>query len=107
MENFWRNLFTVFPINYRRRVYQQILEQRSLAKKGELAKAEIIDKVLEGRQIYNYVKIKVDLKLRKENKTQFCRLNTLINKDNIPQIGKIVTIRCCLGSELNTFLVEN
>lgn len=107
MENFWKNLFTVFPVNHRRRVYKQILLQRSLSTKGERLPAEVLKLTKEGHGIYNYIKIKIGVIVKIEGKTKYRQLKTLIKKDSLPGIGERIQICYNPENEFRSFAIMN
>ena len=92
MNDFLKNLFTVFPVNHRRTVYQQVLLQRSLSKTGEPATARVIE-VKKGRGIYNYVHVKLRVTIQSKTEVIYRQMSTLASKSNVPKIGEIIPIR--------------
>ncbi|HEX6846451.1 MAG TPA: hypothetical protein VF144_05710 [Chitinophagaceae bacterium] len=94
MNDFLKNLLTVFPINHRRTVYRQVLLQRSLSKTGEPAAARVME-IRKGRGIYNYINLKLAISIQSESGVVYRQLNTLAGKTNIPKIGEIIPIRYC------------
>lgn len=92
MNDFLKNLFTVFPVNHRRTVYQQVLLQRSLSKTGEPATARVIE-VKKGRGIYNYVNVKLRVTIQSKTEVIYRQMSTLASKSNVPKIGEIIPIR--------------
>lgn len=92
MNDFLKNLFTVFPVNHRRTVYQQVLLQRSLSKTGEPATARVIE-IKKGRGIYNYVNVKLGVTIQSPTEVVYCQMRTLASKSNLPKIGEIIPIR--------------
>lgn len=93
MNSFLKNLFTVFPVNRRRKVYAQVRHQRSLAKNGEAATAQVIEIAKVGHGIYNYVRIRVGVTIQSNSETVFREMSTLANKNSLPKIGEIIPIR--------------
>ena len=94
MNDFLKNLFTVFPVNHRRMVYQQVLLQRSLSKTGEPATARVIE-IKKGRGIYNYVNVKLRVTIQSKTEVIYRQMSTLASKSNLPRIGEIIPIRYC------------
>ena len=92
MNDFLKNLFTVFPVNHRRTVYQQVLLQRSLSKTGEPATARVIE-IKKGRGIYNYVNVKLRVTIQSQTEVVYRQMSTLASKSNLPKIGEIIPIR--------------
>ena len=92
MNDFLKNLFTVFPVNHRRTVYQQVLLQRSLSKTGEPATARVIE-IKKGRGIYNYVNVRLGVSIQSKTEVIYRRMSTLASKSNVPKIGELIPIR--------------
>lgn len=92
MNDFLKGLFTVFPVNHRRAVYQQVLLQRSLSKTGEPAAARVME-IKKGRGIYNYVKIKLGVTIQSNTEVVYRQMSTLASKSNLPKIGEVIPIR--------------
>ena len=92
MNDFLKNLFTVFPVNHRRTVYQQVLLQRSLSKTGEPATARVME-IKKGRGIYNYVNVKLRVTIQSKTEVVYRQMSTLASKTNVPRIGEIIPIR--------------
>ena len=104
MNDFLKGLFTVFPVNHRRAVYQQVLLQRSLSKTGEPATAQVID-IKKGSGIYNYVRIKLGVTIQSETEVVYRQMNTLVSKSNLPKIGEIIPIRYSPGDLSGTLVI--
>ena len=104
MNDFLKGLFTVFPVNHRRMVYQQVLLQRSLSKTGEPATAQVID-IKKGRGIYNYVRIKLGVTIQSKTEVVYRQMNTLVSKSNLPKIGEIIPIRYSPGDLSGTLVI--
>ena len=92
MNDFLKGLFTVFPVNHRRTVYQQVLLQRSLSKTGEPATARVME-IKKGRGIYNYVNVKMGVSIQSKTEVVYRQMSTLVSKSNLPKIGEIIPIR--------------
>lgn len=92
MNDFLKNLFTVFPVNHRRTVYQQVMLQRSLSKTGEPATARVME-IKKGRGIYNYVNVKLRVTIQSKTEVVYRQMSTLASKSNVPRIGEIIPIR--------------
>ena len=92
MNDFLKNLFTVFPVNHRRTVYQQVLLQRSLSKKGKPATAQVME-IKKGRGIYNYVNVKLRVTIHSKTEVAYRQMSTLASKSKLPKIGEIIPIR--------------
>lgn len=92
MNDFLKNLFTVFPVNHRRTVYQQVLLQRSLSRTGETATARVME-IKKGRGIYNYVNVKLRVTIQSKTEVVYRQMSTLASKSNVPRIGEIIPIR--------------
>ena len=93
MNDFLKNLFTVFPVNHRRKVYVQVKRQRILSRSGQVATARVMEIVKEGHGIYNYVKIRVGVTIHTRTETVYRQLYTLVSKDNLPEVGEVIPIR--------------
>ena len=92
MNDFLKNLFTVFPVNHRRTVYQQVMLQRSLSKTGEPVTARVME-IKKGRGIYNYVNVKLGVTIQSKTEVVYRKMNTLASKSNLPKVGEIILIR--------------
>lgn len=93
MNDFLKNLFTVFPINHRRKVYVQVKQQRILARSGQVTTAKVMEIAKEGHSIYNYVKIRVGVAINTKSETVYRQLCTLTNKNCLPEVGETIPIR--------------
>lgn len=104
MNDFLKGLFTVFPVNHRRTVYQQVLLQRSLSKTGEPATARVME-IKKGRGIYNYVHVKLRVTIESRTEIVYRQMTTLASKNNLPKIGEIIPIRYCPGDLSGTMVI--
>lgn len=92
MNDFLKNLFTVFPVNHRRTVYEQVLLQRSLSRTGEPATARVME-IKKGRGIYNYVNVKLRVTIQSKTEVVYRQMSMLASKNNVPRIGQVIPIR--------------
>ena len=95
MNSFWNYIASIFQINRRRRVYDQLQWQRFLLRTGVPATARVLDMVQVKSEILEYVHVHIWVMLRLKGNITYRHIQTLLNKKDIPVVGQTIHIRFC------------
>jgi hypothetical protein len=81
--------------NNRRLIYEQLQWQRFLLRTGVPATAHILDMVEENDQLLDYVQLRMWVMLKIKGVVTYWHMQTILSKEQTPQIGDVVHIRYC------------
>ena len=95
MNSFWNHIVTIFQVNRRRKVYDQLQWQRFLLRTGVPATAQVLDMVQVKSEMLEYVQVHIWVMLRLKGCISYRHIQTLLNKKDIPAVGQTIHIRYC------------
>lgn len=95
MSSLLNHIASIFQVNRRRRVYDQLQWQRFLLRTGIPATAHVLDMVQVKSEILEYVQVHIWVMVRLKGSISYRHIQTLLDKKEIPAVGQTIHIRFC------------